>query len=83
MTNVLLLLELIYLREKKEIIQYQAMIKYQHIFMVEEEDKENTTQEVLLISVLIQRLDSPRVMGVYTMYRGKNLLVREKVPQWS
>ena len=33
-TNVLLLLELIYLRKRN--YSHQAMIKYQHIFMVEE-----------------------------------------------
>ena len=43
LTNVLILLELIYLRKKKLFtIMYQAMIKYQHIFMVEEEDSENS-----------------------------------------
>ena len=43
LTNVLILLELIYLRKKKLFtIMYQAMIKYQHIFMIEEEDSENS-----------------------------------------
>ena len=49
----------------------------------EEEAQKHTTQEVVLLGVQVQRLDSPRMMGVYTMHGGKNLLVREKVPRRS